>query len=292
MSITNYIPSVWAGAILRALDSLLVYGAPAVINSDYEGEIANAGDSVKITMVGDVTVKNYTRNANIDAPEELTDAQLTLLIDQLKYFNFALDDVDAAQALNGGALMNEAARRAAYGLRKVMDGFIAAMYTEIDITANTATFLGTEAAPVTGFVADPKVAYKQLVNLRTRLDNTDTPEEDRFVVVPPWYEGYLLQDDRFVSYGTGPNREELENGRIGRAAGFEILKSNQVPNTAGAKHKIIAGHNMAWSRAQQILKTEAFRPEGRFSDALKGLHVYGAKVLRPSNLAVAIATDA
>lgn len=288
MSITNYIPSVWAGAILRALDTLLVYGAPSVINSDYEGEITNAGDSVKITMVGDVTVKNYTRNANIDAPEELTDAQLTLLIDQLKYFNFALDDVDAAQALNGGALMNEAARRAAYGLRKVMDSFIAALYPDVD----AGNFIGSDAAPITGFVADPKVAYKQLVALRTKLDTTDTPEDGRWVVVPPWFEGYLLQDDRFVSYGTGPNREELENGRIGRAAGFEIAKSNQVPNTSLTKYKIIAGHNMAWSRAQQILKTEAFRPEGRFSDALKGLHVYGAKVLRPSNLAVLVASDA
>jgi hypothetical protein len=286
VSIQNFIPAVWAGSILRALDTLLVYASATVINTDYEGDIANAGDSVKITMLGDVDVKTYTRNIDIDAPQELTDAQLTLLIDQLKYFNFQVDDVDKRQAK--GELRREAARRAAYGLRKVMDSFVAAMHVEIDV----ANRIGTDGVPITGFVADPKVAYKQLVNLRTKLDNTDTPEDDRWVVVPPWYEGYLLQDDRFVSYGTGPNREELENGRIGRAAGFEILKSNQVPNTAGNLWKVIAGHRSAWSRAQQILETEAYRPERRFGDALKGLHVYGAKTVRPSNLAVLTANDA
>lgn len=286
MSINNFIPAVWAGSILKALDTKLVYASPAVMNTDYEGEISNAGDSVKITMLGDVTVKNYTRNTDIDPPEELTDAQLTLLIDQQKYFNFQVDDIDKRQAQ--GNLRREAASRAGYGLRKVMDGFAAGLYTDIDAS----NFIGSDAAPITGFVADPKVAYKNLVNLRTKLDDDDTPEDGRWVVVPPWYEGYLLQDDRFVSFGTSANREPLENGRIGQAAGFEVFKSNQVPNVAGAKHKVIAGHPSAWSRAQQILETEAYRPERRFGDALKGLHVYGGKVVRPSNLAVLVATDA
>lgn len=293
MSIVNFIPSVWSAAILSALETLLVYGNPAIINSDYEGEISDAGDSVRISMVGDVTVKNYTRNADIDAPENLTDAQLTLLIDQLKYFNFQLDDVDRRQA--NAELKAEAATRAAYGLRKVHDSFIAGLYT--DIAAGQ--FDGSDGSPITGFNATSTKAYDKLVDLGVKLDNTDTPDDGRFVVVPPWYVGYLQKDARFTSFGTPGNRQQLEkgmpageNGLVGEAAGFQVYRSNQVPNVASAKYKVIGGHKTAWSKADQILETEAYRPERRFGDAMKGLHVYGAKVVRPSNLACLVASDA
>lgn len=292
MSIVNFVPSVWAADILKALDTSLVYANPAIINTDYEGEISQAGDTVRITTLGDVTVKTYTKDADIDAPETLTDAQLTLTIDQQKYFNFQVDDIDKRQALQG--LREEAARRTAYALRKAMDSFIAAKYTDIA----SGNFLGTEGAPITGFNASSIKAYNQLVSLKTLLDIADTPEDGRFVVVPPWYEGYLQMDDRAISYGTQANRDQMQNGLqagdnglIGRAAGFDVYRSNQVPNTASAKYKIIGGHRSAWSRAQQILETEAYRPQLRFADALKGLHVYGAKVVRPSNLACLIASD-
>jgi len=292
MSIVNAIPSIWAASILRALDTLLVYANPAIINTDYEGDIASVGDSVRITTVGDVNVKDYTKDADIDPPESLTDADLTLLIDQAKYFNFAVDDIDKRQAIPG--LRDEAARRAAYGLRKAMDSFVAGHYTDIA----TGQFIGTDASPDTGFNATSTKAFDRLVDLGVRLDQTDTPEDGRWVVVPPWYEGYLEKDLRFVSFGTPANRQMLENGfqlqengLVGRAAGFDVYRSNQVPNVALAKYKIIAGHKSAWSRAQQILETEAYRPERRFADALKGLHVYGAKVVRPDNLACNVVTD-
>lgn len=292
MSIRNFIPAVWAAGILRALDTLLVYGNPNIINTDYEGEISQAGDTVRITTLGDVTVQTYVPNQDMAAPEELTDAQLRLVVDQLKYFNFQIDDVDRRQALEG--LRNEAERRAGYGLRKVMDSFIAGLYVE----AATANFLGSDAAPITGFNVTAAKAYDQLVDLNTKLNTTDTPEDQRWAVVPPWYEGYLQKDQRFTGFGTQANRQQLENnttagdnGLIGRAAGFDVYRSNQVPNVAGVKHKIIGGHRSAWSRAQQILETEAYRPERRFADAMKGLHVYGAKVVRPNNLAVLVASD-
>lgn len=293
MSISNFIPSVWAADILRALDTLLVYGNPAIINTDYEGDIAQAGDTVKITTLGDVTVSDYTKDSDIAAPETLTDAQLTLLIDQQKYFNFQVDDVDKRQALPG--LREEAGRRAGYGLRKAMDSHIAGKY--VDIAAGQ--FIGSDGSPTTGFSGTSTKAYDQLVDLSTKLNSTDTPEDGRFVVIPPWYEGYLQKDQRFTGYGTAANRATLENGMtagenglIGRAAGFDVYRSNQVPNISSAKYKIIAGHRSAWSRAQQLLETEAYRPERRFADALKGLHVYGAKVIRPSNLACLVASDA
>lgn len=292
MSIVNFVPSVWAADILRALDTLLVYGNPAIINTDYEGEIAQAGDTVKITMLGDVSVFDYTKDSDMQAPETLTDAALSLLIDQQKAFNFQVDDIDKRQALGG--LREEAGRRAGYGLRKAMDSFIAGKY--VDISAGQ--FIGSDASPVNGFNALSTKAYDQLVDLNTRLNQTDTPEDGRWVVIPPWYEGYLEKDLRFTGYGTAANRAQLENGMtagenglIGRAAGFDVYRSNQVPNVAGVKHKVIAGHRSAWSRAQQLLETEAYRPERRFADALKGLHVYGAKVVRPDNLACLVASD-
>ena len=293
MSIANFVPSVWAADILRALQTLLVYANPAIINSDYEGDIASVGDSVRINMVGDVTVKDYTKGSDIDSPEDLTDAQLTLLIDQAKYFNFAVDDIDKRQAQNG--LREEAAMRAAYGLRKALDSFVASQYTDID----TGNFVGSTGSAITGFSSDSKKAYKQLTVLKQKLDDTDTPEEGRWVVVPTWFEGYLLNDDRVISYGTPENRTAMkegfkagDNGLIGRAAGFDVYRSTLVPNSSSTEYKVIAGHRSAWSKAEQILETEAYRPEKRFADALKGLHVYGAKVVRPSNLACLVATDA
>lgn len=292
MSITNFIPSVWAADILKALDTLLVYASPMIMNSDYEGTIAAAGDTVRITTLGDVTIKTYTKNSDMDPPEELTDAELTLVVDQQKYFNFQVDDIDKRQALPG--LREEAARRAAYGLRKVMDSYMAAKYTE----AATANLIGDDTTPITGFNGTSTKMHDALVDLGTRLDNTDTPEDGRFAVLPPWAIGYIEKDPRWSSFGTTANRITLENGLTmnanglaGRIAGFDVYKSNQVPNTAGAKYKIIAGHPDAWSRAQQILETEAYRPERRFADALKGLHVYGGKVIRPNQLAVLTATD-
>ena len=292
MSIVNAIPQVWAANILRALNTLLVYGNPAIINTDYDGDIAAQGDTVKITTLGDVTVKDYSRDADIEAPEALTDAQLTLTIDQQKYFNFAVDDIDKRQAIPG--LMDEASRRAAYGLRKSTDSFIASHFT--DIAAGN--FSGSDASPEKVKTAGVESAYNSIIDLGVLLDATDTPEDSRFVVVPPWMVGYLEKDLRFIGYGTAPNRKMLEeglapttNGLVGRAGGFDVYQSNQVPNTEGKKYKIIAGHKMAWSFADQLVETVAFRPERRFADALKGLHVYGAKVVRPSNLACLVANN-
>ena len=105
--------------------------------------------------------------------------------------------------------------------------------------------------------------------------------DGRWVVVPAWFHGLLLKDKRFVGNGTDYNKAILEGGEVGVASGFRVSLSNNVPNTTGTKYKIIAGTNEAGSYAEQILKTEAYRPEKRFSDAVKGLHVYGAKVLQP-----------
>lgn len=286
MSILNAIPQVWAASILRALDTLLVYAQPGVVNRDYQGEITGSGDTVRITTLADVAISSYTRNTDIAAPEALTDAALTLAIDQQKYFNFALDDIDIRQSAVTG-LLDEAARRAAYGLRKAVDTFMAEKYKDVD----AANVVGSDSTPTHALKAEE--AYKNLVELGTLLDETDTPEDSRFCVVPPFMIGAFEQDARFVSYGTQHNVENLmeglapsTNGLIGRVAGFNVYQSNQVQNTSSKKYKVIAGHPSAWSFADQLTETVAYRPERRFAEGLKGLHVYGGKVVRPSQLAL------
>lgn len=280
--IDNFIVKVFAAGILSALQTQLVYGNPEIINNKYEGEIANGGDTVKIRTLGDVTIDDYDRNTDMAAPETLSDAALELKIDQEKSFNFQEDDLDALQA--DADLSAEAEQRVAYGLRKEMDSFIASLHTDID----TGNFVGTDASPKTD-LGTAGQAYKYLTDLGVLLDESDTPEEDRWAIVPPWYHQQLELDTRFTGFGTAENRATLANGKIGMAAGFTIYKSNQVPYvTSTTKFKVIGGHKMAWSKAEQLVKTEKYRLERRFADGVKGLHVYGAKVIRPSNLAVAV----
>src|SRR5205085_7448189 len=122
-------------------------------------------------------------------------------------------------------------------------------------------------------------------------DVANAPSEGRFAIVPSWFEGAVSLDPRFIGEGGQNNNGVLLNGKIGRAAGFDLLMSNNVPNTTGAKYKIVAGVAGATTYAEQISQTEAYKPERRFGDAVKGLHLYGAKVVRPEELVVLTAND-
>jgi hypothetical protein len=278
MSLQNFIPTIWSARILSALEKSHVFGQTNVVNREYEGEIRERGDSVKINSVGDITIKDHERNTDIEGAEELNDGSQMLVIDQGKYFNFGIDDVDKAQT--NANVMGEAMKRAGYGLRDKSDQFVASSH----VLVPASNLIGTDAAPI---VPTKETAYEYLVDLNTKLDEANVPTEERFCVVPPWFEGLLLKDGRFVAAGTSKTDETLRNGMIGRAAGFDILKSNNTPNTAGTLYKIIAGHSIAYSYAEQIVKVEGYRPEKRFSDAIKGLHCYGGRLVRPYAWAVA-----
>lgn len=287
MAINNFIPAVWSAQLLTALNKSLVYAN--LCNRDYEGEIREYGDQVKINSLGRVTVGSYTKNTDIAAAETLTDAQRILVIDQSKYFNFQIDDVDKAQ--QKPKVMQAAMAEAAYGLADVADQYIAGLYTEISGT-NT---IGSDASPISIAVAagqSTAAAYEKLVDLAVKLDEANVSRASRWVVLPPWYHGILLKDSRFISAGTLKTDEVLANGFVGRAAGFDIYTSNNVPNTNNALYKVIAGYSGAWSYAEQIAEVEAYRPERRFADAVKGLHLYGAKVTRPLGLALMICSKA
>ncbi|MBX3281178.1 MAG: P22 coat protein - protein 5 domain protein [Acidobacteria bacterium] len=280
----DFIPTVWASRLLVALEESLVYGQARVVNRDYEGDIREAGNTVKIASVGEVAVDDYVKNSDINDPTELTDTELTLTIDQAKYFNFYVDRIDQAQ--QNVNVLDYAMRRSAWKLREYADAFIASAMSAAVTGPNT---IGTTGTPRVPTKTD---AYEYLVDLGTLLDESNTPVEGRFVVVPAWFHGLLLKDDRFVNSGSTRSDRRLANGAVGEAAGFEILKSNNVPNDAGAKFRIIAGHSIATSYVEQILEIDTFKPEKRFGDAVKGLHVYGAKVVNANALAMLIANKA
>lgn len=277
----DFIPTVWAARLLVALDNALIYGQPHVSNRDYEGEIRKAGNTVKIASIGDVTVDNYVKDTDIGAPQTLTDDEQTLLIDRAKFFNFYVDSIDRAQ--QNVNVLDEAMRRSSWKLRDEADTFLAAA---MDSAVPAGNKIGSTTTPKVPTKAD---AYEYLVDLGVLLDETNTPIDGRFVVVPAWFHGLLLKDERFIRSGTMPSERRLANGEVGEAAGFTILKSNNVPNTTGTKYKIIAGHAIATAYVEQVLDVQAYKPEKRFGDAVKGLHLYGAKVVRPNNLVELIA---
>lgn len=279
MALENFIPEIWSARLLERLFKTHVFGQTAVINRDYEGEIRQAGDTVHIHSIGQVTIGDYTKNTDIDPPETLSDARRSLQITEAKYFNFQVDDVDIAQQTP--KVMDGAMREAADGLADVADQFVAGLYVDVD-----AGNVMTGATPT----ADD--AYEYLVDMGTLLDEANVPASGRWAVVPPWYHGLLLKDDRFVAAGTPTTDQTIRNGVIGDAAGFTILKSNNLVRTGSedAVYHLLAGHPMAWSFAEQINKVEAYRPQLRFADAVKGLHLYGAKVTRPTALVTFPAT--
>lgn len=270
MSVQNFIPTIWSARLNESFKKNLVYGN--VVNTDYEGEIRGQGSTVKINTIGAVTIGNYDKATGIGNPQELDSTQKNLVIDQAKYFNFQVDDVDAAQTnvnlLDGGIV------EASYGLANVVDQYIAGFYTEV----KAGNVIGNDTTPI---IPTKDTAYDLLVDLGVILDENDVPEGDRFVVVPAFFYGLLVKDPRFTK-----DANVMRTGFIGNVDNMSVYKSNNVPNTTGAKYKVIAGHKSAISFAGQVDSVEAFRPEKQFSDAIKGLQVFGAKCIKPEAIAV------
>lgn len=279
MAITTFIPKVWSSRLLEHLDKAHVYAN--LVNRDYEGEISDFGDTVHINQIGDITVKTYTKGTDIAAPEDLTTSEQLLVIDQAEYFNFGIDDIDAAQAKS--PLMDKAMARAAYGLADQNDKYVAGV-----MAAAAKIKLGSSASAI---AITAENAYENLVKLKVAMDKANVPTQGRWVVVPPDFEGLMLLDNRFAS-ANGTNAEgRLINGLVARAAGFDIYVSNNVPVTT-SKYSIIASNNTTTTYAEQIVKVEGYRPEKSFKDAMKGLNVYGAKATQGDAIAVLIATFA
>lgn len=279
MALTNFTPKYWSAKIWESLQTKLVYGGSGVVNRDFEGDIANAGDTVHITSFTDPTIRSYTAETDITV-DSISDADRALVVDQADYFAFDVDDVIRRQALNGWVAKVTA--RSAYLLAKDTDAYLAAtMYAAIN---QDATY---DLGAITVDLSDADAYTKVLVPLWTALTEGDVPPDGRWIIVDPDFYAVLLSDNRFVDASASGSTDALRNGFVGRAAGFDIYVSNQTPDPTTGTSAIIAGHPMATTFAEQISSVETARREKRFGDLVKGLHLYGAKVVHPEALRLA-----
>ena len=293
MSVLNFKPEIWAKVILAALQKKLVYGSPMVVNNDYEGEISGPGDAVHITQFGDPTISNYTLGSTITY-QALVDAGLTLTISQANTFSFAIDDVDRRQA--AGDMQAYLEGRAAYQLANTADQYIAGLYTSV-ASGNVLASTGAPLTPLpyAGSTSHPADFYIDVLEpLKVILDQNNVPDDDRYIIVPPWALSLISQTQAFVSVTDmqGDPSQTFQRGFAGMVSGFSVLKSNNVPQpvSGGAGTgvwAIQAGHPMALTYAEQIAETEALRLQSTFADGVRGLHVYGALLTRPDCVAVA-----
>lgn len=280
MAVTNFVPDIWSARILTNLSTTAV--AAGICNRDYEGD-ASVGDSVKITSISDPTIGSYT-GSEITS-EAITDATRSLLLDQKKYFDFYLDDVERAQSVDGAAILAAAVDRASYGLANTMDAYILDAMGSGVSTSNPDHLL-TQAA-----VDSASEAYDLLVKMAATLDEADVPPESRWAVVTPGFYGLMLKDSRFVAAGDQMGAETRANGLVGEAAGLRLYKSNNLPNgalsTGNTSKLILAGSTYATTLAEQVREVEAIRDNKRFADRVRGLHVYGVKVTRSTAIVAA-----
>jgi len=270
MAVNQFIPKVWSARILQKLRDTLVYGQSQVVNTDYQGEISSFGDTVYVHGHSSVSTAPYTRNTTTLAYELLNDERRTVVIDQSDYFGVRHDDLDAAQVKP--KLLDSVSQDAAYQLAAVQDGFIA------DLAVAGAGTVIDDAGTARAITAAN--AYSTFLEASVLMDEANIPDAGRFAVVPPWLAAELLLDDKYFLQARG---DAVLNGQIGRIANINIVKSNRVP-VGVSVYNVLIGHNMAISFASQINKTEALRDKDSFADLLRGLTLYGGKVLYPEAL--------
>lgn len=289
MSIEHFKPEVWSAHLIVPMRDTLVFAGPGIVNHDYEGDIADAGDTVHVSSIGDVETFGYDKGDTFSYTD-VDDAGTTLVIDQSRAFAKKLDNIDAAQALNGGQVMAQIMQNAAYNLASDADAFVAGMWTQISagniLPAVTQLGGSTPTADELG-----EAAYDLLVDMSVVLDEANVPDEGRYAVIPPWFHGCIRKAHAFINAEKYGSNQVLLNGEVGQAAGFALLKSNRCAVNGAGTNVIQAGTPMAISFANQIVKTTAISPiPGTFADGVQGLHVYGGKVFYPTGLAAVTVT--
>ncbi|WP_027251984.1 hypothetical protein [Photobacterium halotolerans] len=283
-----FIPEVWAGKLLKKYYNSTVFGA--ITNTDYEGMIANKGDTVIVRQRPDLTVTPYTKGVDLvyEAP---TSVEKEFTIDYANYFAFEVKDVDDVQS--DIALMDEFTTDASTQLKLAVDSQLLAQIPSQAHAQNSGATagkisgninLGTDAAPV-GVTKDNILDL--ILDFGLCLDEQNVPETGRWVVLPAWAVSLIKRSDLKDASLTGDGTTPLRNGRVGIIDRFTIYSSNQV-NAAAGKFDIIAGHNDATSFASQINKMETLRNQKDFGDYVRGLQVFGFKVMKPEALCHAV----
>jgi hypothetical protein len=299
-----FLPSIYSRKVLNFFRKSSV--VEAITNTDYAGEISAYGDSVKIIKEPVISVSDYTRNSDT-TETRLTDQEINLVVDSAKAFKFIVDDIESN--MSHVNFKEVATSSAAYALRDSYDAaVIANMFSGVsssspdhilgaDAAAATQTMGqhqgGTNSIDLTGSDGTGTDPLDVMAFMAKLLDEQNVPEEGRWFVAPPaWYEQLSQSGSKLMSVDFNAGQGSIRNGLVssGKLRGFDMYKSNNIAAASTASGKVLAGHISSTATAQTIISTETLRDPTSFGDIVRGLHVYGAKVLRPEALVSAFFT--
>jgi len=275
----NFIPTVWAEGIERELEKLCVFVEDC--NTKYEGSVKNKGDSVRILGVGKPTIKTLSkanRNNDIDSAEEIEDTSVTLYINQIRYFNYMVGDIDKAQAVGG--VMDALSAETSEGLADEVDKYIAGFATDDSV----AKLYNSDQKVIAGATSgSDKNVLEVLDEAIQRLYENDVKATTKIVVtVSPRF--YTVFKQAYISKDTD-NSEMMKNGRVAKYGNVIVKMSNNVKKTSsGAVDNIMIRTQRAIAFAKPLTHTEPYRPEKKFADAVKGFILFDAKVVRPKEV--------
>ena len=290
-----FLPKVYSKQVLNFFRKASV--VEAITNTDYAGEIAAFGDTVRIIKEPVITVDQYERGQDITTTK-LTDQEITLIVDIANAFKFIVDDIETN--MSHVNFREVATSSAAYSLRDAFDqGVLATMFAGVsssspdhvlgtdnatDLAAGT--FDGTGNLDI-GFASGEHDPIDVMARMARLLDEQNIPEEGRwFVANPEFYEQLAQSSSKPLSVDFNAGQGSIRNGLVssGKLRGFDMYKSHNIAATTNAAGKCLAGHMSSTATAQTITSTEVLRDPSSFGDIVRGLHVYGAKVLRPEAL--------
>ena len=265
MAISNFIPTLWSETLYTELEK--DYVGVRLCSREFEGEIRGEGDRVKICGIGPVTVFDYNKNEDMPAAEVLSDTERTLIIDQAKGFNFFLDSIDLAQSKK--TLMQAAMKEASNALSDVADKYV---YSLTDSAVETLTNEEVTSLSILNTIADAR---------RILMENNVPNSAKISLEVPPAIEQKLVLAK--VLRATD-NTEALGRGYIGSFMGFDIYVTNNITPDTNGIYRCVARTGRAIAFAEQVSAVKAYEPELRHGDAVKGLHLYGAKIIYPKEM--------
>tara|TARA_X000001388_G_scaffold14614_1_gene8426 strand:+ start:5590 stop:6495 length:906 start_codon:yes stop_codon:yes gene_type:complete len=286
----NFIPEIWSGKLIENFYDATVLSA--ISNTSYEGEIRNMGDTVNIRTTPEITIQTYVKGQTLTV-EQPDKAKLQLMIDKGEYFACIEDDIDEVQAdVN---MMDMWSKDASERMKiKIDTRVLTDMLTDVH-----ASNKGTAAGRISGNIglgeASSPISLTtsnvigSIVNLGTVLDEANCPEGDRFLVIPAKVGGLIKQSDLKDASITGDGSTPLRNGRLGMIDRFTVYVSHNLYKS-GSEYSIIAGHKMGFTFASQMTNMETIRSETTFGNIIRGLQVYGYKVVKPEALATLVAT--
>ncbi len=302
---TGFIPEIWSGKLVEKFYAATVLAA--ISNTDYEGEIKNKGDRVKIRTKPTITIHDYKADGllPLDRP---TGGTLELYIGNGKLFSLILDDVMEIQSdLNILSMWSDdAAQQLKIEVDKdVLDGIVGQMAAANQGTAagiiTGSINLGVKSTPLTVVARNAGSGQVELLDVLMRmgqvLDEQNVPEVGRWVVMPAWAGRMIKQSELRQAYLSGDSQSMLRNGRLGMVDRFTLYNSNLLPNNstdstnfASGEWPIFAGHAHGLTFASQISKIETLRSELTFGQILRGLQVYGYQVVDGKALTMAQVT--